>query len=292
MSKYTWHLGASLALGASVLLGACKSEPKQGPDSALASDSTLNKDLSLAGQDTAAQPQLQDVPAGQPAGAATSAPATREPARTSTRSSTRPSTRPSTRTSSGNTVTRSGAGAASTGGGAVGVIAAGSELNLSSTSKICTNTNQVGDRVTATVNNTVAGSNGAVIPAGATVNMTVTRLKRSENVNDPIVMEFAVNSVSFGGHTYPVEASVTSAAVNRIKDQPKNKDVQKVVGGAVIGAIAGRILGKSTKGAVIGGAAGAAAGAATAAATANYQGCIDQGGSMTVKLNAPVQVKA
>ena len=289
MSKYTWHLGASLALGASVLLGACKSEPKQGPDSALASDTTLNKDLSLAGQDTMAQPQLKDVPAGQPGGAA--APATRAPARTPTRTSTRPSTTPSTRTSSGNTVTRSGAGAASTGGGAVGMIAAGSELSLRSTSKICTNTNQVGDRVTATVNNAVSGSNGAVIPAGATVNMTVTRLKRSENVNDPIVMEFAVNSVSFGGHTYPVEASVTSAAVNRIKDQPKNKDVEKVVGGAVIGAIAGRILGKSTKGAVIGGAAGAAAGAATAAATANYQGCIDQGGSMTVKLNSPVQVK-
>lgn len=293
MSKYTWHLGASLALGASVLLGACKSEPKQGPDSALKTDSALNRDLSLAGQDTTAQPQLKDVPAGQPAGtAAPAAAATRAPARTSTRPSTRPSTTPSTRTSSGNTVTRSGAGAASTGGGAVGMIPAGSELSLRSNSKVCTNTNQVGDHITATVNNSVSGSNGAVIPAGATVNMTVTRLKRSENVNDPVVMEFAVNSVSFGGHTYPVEASITSAAVNRIKDQPKNKDIQKVATGAVIGAIAGKILGKSTKGAVIGGAAGAAAGAATAAATANYQGCIDEGGSMTVKLNSSVQVKA
>lgn len=291
MSKYTWHLGASLALGASVLLGACKSEPKKGPDSALTTDTTLNRDLSLAGQDTTAQPQLKDVPAGQPAGTAApaaAAPATRAPARTSTR----PSTRPSTRTSSGNTVTRSGAGAASTGGGAVGMIPAGSELSLRSNSKVCTNTNQVGDHITATVNNSVSGSNGAVIPAGATVNMTVTRLKRSENVNDPVVMEFAVNSVSFGGHTYPVEASITSAAVNRIKDQPKNKDIQKVATGAVIGAIAGKILGKSTKGAVIGGAAGAAAGAAAAAATANYQGCIDEGGSMTVKLNSSVQVKA
>ena len=47
--------------------------------------------------------------------------------------------------------------------------------------------------------NAVTGSNGATIPAGATVNMTVTALKRSENANDKIVMEFAVNSVSFEG---------------------------------------------------------------------------------------------
>ena len=39
---------------------------------------------------------------------------------------------------------------------------------------------------------------------------------------------------------------------------------------------------------MIGGAAGAAAGAATAAATANYQGCINQGAKIVVKLDAPL----
>ncbi len=93
----------------------------------------------------------------------------------------------------------------------------------------------------------MSGSNGATIPAGATVNMTVTQLKRSENSNDPIVMEFAVNSVTFGGKTYPIDASVTSAAVDRVKDEPRAKDVQKVGIGAVAGAIAGKLIGKSTK---------------------------------------------
>ena len=58
------------------------------------------------------------------------------------------------------------------------------------------------------------------------------------------------------------------------------------------GAIAGRIIGKSTKATVIGGAAGAAAGAAAAAATANYQGCINAGGNIVVKLTAPATVRA
>jgi uncharacterized membrane protein len=120
--------------------------------------------------------------------------------------------------------------------------------------------------------------------------MTVTNLKRSENVNDKIIMEFRVNSINFGGKSYPIEASVADADVEKIKDQPQSKDVQKVAIGAAAGAIAGKVLGKSTKATVIGGAAGAAAGAATAAATANYQGCINSGARITVRLDAPLSM--
>ena len=103
-------------------------------------------------------------------------------------------------------------------------------------------------------------------------------------------MEFAVHSVSFGGKTYPISASVADAQVDRVKE-PKSKDVQKVVGGAAIGAIAGQILGKSTKGTLIGAAAGAAAGAGVAAGTANYDGCVPDGGNISITLNSPLQVK-
>jgi hypothetical protein len=299
MVKYT-RGSAALLLVASALIGACSSENKKGPDSAaLGADSTLNRDLALANHDTTVQPQLKDVPANAPAAPAPQAKTTRPQTRPSTRPTTNPATpaprpsEPATKTTpSGNTVTTNPSGGATTGGGAVGTIAAGSTLTTHANSRICTNTNAVGDHVTATVENSVSGSNGAMIPAGATVNMTVTQLKRSENANDPVVMEFAVNSVTFGGHTYPIEGTVSSTAVERIRDQPQSKDVQKVAIGAVAGAIAGKILGKSTKGAVIGGAAGAAAGAATAAATANYQGCISSGGTMVVKLTSAATVRA
>jgi hypothetical protein len=283
------------------LFAACSSDGKKGPDSvALGTDSTLNKDLALAGRDSTAQPQLKDVPAATPeAPLPTSTAKKSAPARTTPRTPARP-TQPktippaTTTTASGNTVTSNPktGNATESGGGAVGMIPAGATLNTNSSSKICTGTNAVGDHVTATVQNAVTGSNGATIPAGATVNLTVTALKRSENSNDKIVMEFAVNSVSFEGKTYPIEATVTSAAVNRVKDQPGDKTAQKVGIGAVAGAIAGRIIGKSTKATVIGGAAGAAAGAAAAAATANYQGCIDAGGSIVLTLTAPATVKA
>jgi hypothetical protein len=281
------------------LLAACRSDSKPADSAALAADSTLNRDLALANRDSTAQPQLKDVAPNAPVATAPKTSAPTRPKTTPRPSAPAPKNNPpastTSKTASGNTVTTTpaaGTNPAASGGGAVGMIAAGTTLNTNAGSKICTNTNNVGDHVTATVANAVTGSNGAVIPAGATVNMTVTRLKRSENANDPIVMEFAVNSVSFGGKTYPIDATVESAAVDRVKDQPQSKDVQKVAIGAAAGAIAGRILGKSTKATVIGGAAGAAAGAATAAATSNYQGCINSGGNITVKLTSAATVRA
>ena len=305
MTKYTHRLGAS-AFVLAALLGACKSDANKVDSTALKADTSLNRDLALAGRDTTAQPQLKDVPATGGSTAPANAPrANNPPARvnrlaksgttkTPERTAPAPSTPAPVKTASGNTQTTNAPAAASSGasgGGAVGTIASGSTLSSHANSKICTNTNQVGDHVTATIDNAVSGTNGASIPAGATLNLTVTQLKRSENSNDPIVMEFAVNSVTYGGHTYPIDGTVTSAAVDRVRDQPQSKDIQKVAVGAVAGAIAGKILGKSTKGAVIGGAAGAAAGAAAASATANYQGCVQSGGAIVVKLTAPATVR-
>jgi hypothetical protein len=303
MPKYIRRVGAPIVLAAFTAFAACRSDAKKGPDStALGTDSTLNRDLALAGRDTAAQPALKDVPAEAPppseaAAKKTPSPERRSPPKIETK--TQPKAVPAAppkpvTTASGNTVTTNPTtgNAAASGGGAVGMIPAGTTLNANASSKVCTGTNQVGDHVTATLESSVSGSNGATIPAGATINMTVTQLKRSENVNDPIVMEFAVNSVTFGGKTYPIEASVQSAPITRVKDQPGDKTAQKVAIGAAVGAIAGRIIGKSTKGTVIGGAAGAAAGAAAAAATTNYQGCIDSGAPMVFKLTAPATVKA
>ncbi|HEX6057850.1 MAG TPA: hypothetical protein VFZ11_02440 [Gemmatimonadaceae bacterium] len=282
MSKYIRQLGTPLALAAALAVGACAGGDASS-DSALAADSALSRDLELAGQDTSAQPQLEDVPAGQQP--TTSRPSTSRPS-TSRPSTSTPST-PRT-TASGNTVA-SGAGRTE---GSVGTIAAGSSINLASNARVCTNTNKVGDRFTARVTAPVQGSNGAVIPAGATATVEVVGLKRSENVNDPVVMTLRVASLTVNGRTVPVSSDVTYAQVDQERSTTKGKDVQKVATGAVIGAIAGQILGKDTKSTVIGAATGAAAGTAVAMGTGNYEGCIPEGGRITIALNSPVQVVA
>jgi hypothetical protein len=292
MTKYIRQLRAPLALCAVLAAAACTVKDSTS-DSTLARDTALNRDLALAGQDTTTQPQLRDVPAAPavttPAPVASAPRATPRPS-TSGRTTTPARPTPTTTTTpSGNTVTRNAT--SSSGGGAVGTIASGTSLALRSNARVCTNTYQPGQTFDATTTSAVTGSNGATIPAGATVKLEVTQLKRSENMNDKIVMEFAVRSVSFGGRTYNVEGSVADADIERVRNQPQSKDVQKVVGGAVLGAIAGQIMGRSTKSTVVGAAAGAAAGAGVAAGTANYEGCLPDGGNVTVTLNAPLQIK-
>jgi hypothetical protein len=302
MSKYIRRLGAPFVMVAALAFSACTVSDSKS-DTSLARDTALNRDLELANRDSAVQPQLRDVPATPAAETPAPAPARTTPAprpapsRPVTRPTPKPAATtppaPTTRTTaSGNTETRNAPGtAASNGGGAVGTIASGSSLSLRSNSRVCTNTYTVGQTFSATVDNAVSGTNGASIPSGATVTLEVTNLKRSENANDKIIMEFAVKSVSFGGRSYPVSGTVANADVERVRNQPKNKDIQKVAAGTAIGAIAGQILGHSTKSTIIGAAAGAAAGAGTAAATANYEGCVPDGGSIAVNLTAPLQVR-
>ncbi|MDQ2890079.1 MAG: YMGG-like glycine zipper-containing protein [Gemmatimonadota bacterium] len=290
MSKYMRRLRKLAVLPTAIALigvAACSGEKKT---DSVAQDSTLNRDLQLANRDSAAQPQLSDVPAR-------TAPAAK-PAPTPVASATRPTRRepapapvrtprPTTSTTaSGNTVTRT-PGRTET---ALGTIAAGSSISLTSNSRVCTNTNQVGQTISATVVNSVTGSNGAVIPAGATAQLEITQLKRSDNMNDKIQIGFRVQSISFGGHTYPVTATVSSAQVDRVRNEPGSKDAQKVATGAAVGAIIGQIMGHNTKSTIIGAGVGAAAGAGTAAATANYEGCVPSGGNITIALDNSIQV--
>jgi hypothetical protein len=302
MTKTTFTRIATPVLFAFTLaLGACKQGDK--PEDALAQDTALAHDLQLANADSAAQPQLKDVPATVvPAQAPTTqaprvtkrqTPAeiltpNRTPRRVATNPETAPVDKPVT-TPNGNTVTENtGSGSKE---GAVGTIATGSEISLYSGQRVCTNTYQVGDRFTANVAESVQGSNGVAIPAGATAVIEVTALKRSENANDNIEMEFAVKSIAFNGKTYAVNSTVTSAQVDKVRNGDASNDAKKVATGAVIGAIAGQIFGHKTKSTVIGAAGGAAAGAIVAGATGKYDGCVPNGGRIAIKLTQPMVVQ-
>lgn len=275
MSKYIRWAVTPLALATVLAAGACRD---RGDD--LASDTAaLNRDLELANRDTA-QPQLSDVPST--SGGNVNRPSTSTPRATTPRPST-PRTTPS-----GNTVQKAPSGSE----GRVASIGAGTTIAMTSGSRVCTNTHKPGDKFTATVTNAVQGSNGAVIPAGATAVVQVTSVERSENANDPARLGLVVQSVRFNGKTYPLDASITSVATETQRESTKKDDAKKVIGGAIAGAVIGQILGKDTKSTVIGAATGAAAGTAIAMGTGDYAGCIPSGGNITVRLNSAAQIQA
>jgi YmgG-like glycine-zipper protein len=295
------RIATSVLAAVTIALTACKQGDR--PEDALAQDTSLARDLQLANADTMAQPQLKDVPATvEPAQKpVTSAPRvsrrqtpaeiltpSRNPRRVATTpAASQPVEQAPPVTSNGNAVTEGNIGSER----ALGTIASGSEISLYSGQRVCTNTYAVGDRFTASVAESVQGSNGVSIPAGATAVIELTSLKRSENANDNITMEFVVRSIAFNGKTYPVNSAVTSAQVEKVRNGDASNDAKKVATGAVIGAIAGQIFGHKTKSTVIGAATGAAAGAVVAGVTGKYDGCVPNGGRISLKLNEAMVVQ-
>lgn len=299
------RIATPVLFAVTIALGACKQGDR--PEDALAQDTSLAHDLQLANADTMSLPQLKDVPATIEPAQNAAAPAPRvsqrqtpaeilTPSRNPRRVATTPRTTPqpvapapapAPVTENGNAITESTAGSERD----LGTIASGSAISLYSGQRVCTNTYAVGDRFTASVAESVQGSNGVSIPAGATAVIELTSLKRSENANDNITMEFVVRSIAFNGKTYPVNSMVTDAQVEKVRNGDASNDGKKVATGAVIGAIAGQIFGRRTKSTVIGAATGAAAGAVVAGVTGKYDGCVPNGGRISLKLNEAMVVQ-
>jgi hypothetical protein len=126
----------------------------------------------------------------------------------------------------------------------------------------------------------VTATNGIVIPEGATGTFEVVEAKTAKGSNDQTSFTVKLVSVTYGGRTYPLEATVQSTSAERVRSSSKGTDAKKVAGGAILGAIAGQLIGKGTRGTMIG-----------AAATANFDTCINAGAGISATLDAPVTVR-
>jgi hypothetical protein len=263
------HFRAVLPIAVAALFAACGRDA----DTAAIDSADSARDLATVGADTTAQPQLKDVPVSPPA-ATPSRPKSTTPPRT------QPSA-PAPTTSAPPPVTPTPTS---------GTIASGTSLALTSATKVCTNTNKVGDRFNATLTSDVTGTNGVTLPAGATVSIELTELKRSVDSKTNIVMGFRVVSITSEGRTYTPDAEVVSASIDRVRSQDRGDDAKKVATGAAAGAIIGQVLGRNTKGTLIGAAVGAAAGAAAASSTSDYEGCVNAGAPVMVRLTGPLTI--
>lgn len=281
MREYIRPSRALLALLCATTIAACGE--KKASDTALSGDSALSRDLALAARDSTVQPKLQDVPVTPPPVVeATPAPTPPKP---------RPAAPKPVRRAPSPTPTPAVTPAPKAAEAVTGTVAAGSTLSFTSNSKVCTNTNQVGDKFTADLAQSVPASNGVSVPAGAVGTFEVTEAKTAKNSNDQTFLKVRLISVQYGGKTYPVDATLQTASTERVRGASRSTDAKKVAGGAIIGGIIGQVIGKDTKGTVIGAAAGAAAGTAAAAATADFETCLNGGGSVVVRLDSPATVR-
>lgn len=279
MRQYIRSPRPTMILAAFSLAALAACGDKAADNASLNADSTLGRDLAMATD--SAQPKLEDVPVTPPP-----APVAEAPAPKPAPKPVAPRPRPTTPKPSTPAPAPAPAPAAVT-----GVVASGTSFRFATNNKVCSNTVTVGEKFTASLEQSVTATNGVVIPEGATGTFEVTEAKTAKNSNDQTSLTVKLVSVTYGGRTYPLEATVQSASAERVRSASKGTDAKKVAGGAIIGAIAGQIIGKNTKGTVIGAAAGAAAGTAAAAATANFDTCINAGAGISATLDAPVTVR-
>src|SRR5690242_2499751 len=160
------------------------------------SDSSLARDLALANAQTSAAPTFQDTAnAPAPAPASRAQERTERPAPVRTHTARRPEVQPPPRqhaaapppTTQAPPVMPAATPAplpAPAPGPARGEIGSGSTFALTNGTKVCTS-NVPGDKIVATLNESVTGSNGAVIPSGSTVVLEVASVTPGENGNDP-----------------------------------------------------------------------------------------------------------
>jgi hypothetical protein len=171
------------------------------------------------------------------------------------------------------------------------VIASGTSVALTSASKICTESNRPGDKIVASVDSPIMGSDGAVIPAGSKVVLELASVTPGSSPEESRVV-FHVRALYVGENTYPVEGDVVqTTSLQRVRvDGDGSSDRRKMVGGAIAGAILGQILGRNTKSTVIGAGAGAAAGAVAAKAGERFEGCLPESSPLRLTLAQPVSM--
>ncbi len=160
------------------------------------------------------------------------------------------------------------------------------QLQVSLTDSVQTNSNQIGDHFAGTLAQAVEVSGKTVLPQGTKVEMVITKLVKGGTLKTSPEIGFTIEQVTLpDGKSYKV-------ASDEYYDKGRShtrREVGMIGGGAAAGAIIGALAGKG-KGAVIGAATGAAAGTGLAAATGRQNLVYGPGQTVTFKTTQPVSV--
>jgi hypothetical protein len=159
-------------------------------------------------------------------------------------------------------------------------IPSGRTIRVRLTTPLASDTSEVEDRVTGTLEQPIVVSGVTVVPAGAEVTGSVLEANRSGRVKGRASIAFRFERLNVGGESHEIRtARITTEAAANQRD-----DLKKGAIGAGVGAIVGGIVGGG-KGAAIGAGAG---GAGTVLATRGDEVELSSGTTVTTTLQQPM----
>lgn len=145
---------------------------------------------------------------------------------------------------------------------------------------------RVEDRVEARVTRDLRVDGRVAIPAGATVQGSVTDVERGGKVREQARLGVRFHTVVLADGT---RLNLRTDTITRLGQSPSGESSAKIGGAAAGGAILGAILGGG-KGAAIGGAIGAAGGTAATMAGGRNPALLPAGTTLSVRIQQPVTV--
>jgi hypothetical protein len=170
-------------------------------------------------------------------------------------------------------------------------VPSGTTLAIRMNDELSTERSQAGDAFTATLTAPLVDAAGIVlVPAGATVRGRVTAVAPSTRVGQTATMNLAFESISFGGQSHPLHATVERADVQQKTRTSTAEQAGKIAAGAAAGAILGQVIGRDRSSTIRGAAVGAATGTAIAMGTADVDAVLPAGAEVVIRLDQPIQV--
>jgi hypothetical protein len=165
-------------------------------------------------------------------------------------------------------------------------IPSGTQLELTLTSSVGSDTSTIEDRVTAELTRAVTIDGREVLPAGSQLAGMVTNADDSGRVKGRANITFMFSSLRAGDARYDVR----TVPVSRTAAATKGEDATKIGIGAGAGAVIGGLLG-GKDGAAKGAAVGGGAGTGVVLATKGKEVRLSSGDDVTTQLTAPLTVR-
>ena len=173
----------------------------------------------------------------------------------------------------------------SAGAGHSVTVPSGTPIPIRVDAAITTETANVGDGWTGSVENPVIADGRVVIPAGSMVHGTVTEARPARK-GDRATLGLGLSSVEINGHSYPLHGSTEPI----VAGSTRARNIGAVAGGAAAGALVGHAIGGG-KGTLIGGLLGGAAATGAVAKSKGYQVELKSGTSLTFTTNQSLAVR-
>lgn len=165
-------------------------------------------------------------------------------------------------------------------------VPSGTPVAVSVGAAISSETANVGDGWSGTVENPVMVDGRTVIPAGSAVQGIVSAATPARK-GDRAMIDLGLSSVVINGRSYALHGGTEAI----IAGSPRARNLGAIAGGAAAGAIIGHAIGGSGKGTLIGGLLGGAAAGTAVAKSKGYQVELKPGTRLTFTTTQSVAVR-